>query len=141
MPDAGEIFAASFTRAVGDTGYNDKFIQRFYDVFMGKSHDIARLFKNTNMAAQKTMLHDSLHYLLEYYRTGVPNVHLRNIRKVHGEGGANIPRRFYELWLDSLLEAVRDNDSQFDDDVERAWRRVMAPGIAYMIGNSESEER
>ncbi|MDH3639461.1 MAG: globin [Gammaproteobacteria bacterium] len=141
MPDASEVFRASFARAVGDTGYNDEFIQRFYDIFMAKSSEIAQMFSNTNMTVQKTMLHDSLHYLLGYYNSGVPNVHLKHIKKVHGASGANIPDRFYALWLDSLIEAVKDKDPQFDRDVEQAWRRVMAPGIEYLSGKTATAHR
>lgn len=139
MSDASEVFRGSFARAVGDTSYNDEFIQRFYEIFMAKSPEIAQLFKNTNMAVQKTMLHDSLHYLLNYYDSGVPNVPLNHIREIHGEGGLNIPDRLYELWLDSLIEAVKDKDPQFNRDVEQAWRRVMAPGIEYMTGKTKTE--
>ncbi len=137
MPDVGELFIASFSRAVGDTGYNDEFIQCFYDLFMGKSTAIARLFQDTDMAVQKTMLHDSLHYMLEYYQSGVANVHLQHIKRVHDERGMNVPMRFYLDWLDSLIESVRTYDPQFDPETEKAWREVMAPGIAFMTGQSQ----
>jgi hypothetical protein len=91
------------------------------------------MFEDTNMAVQKTMLHDSLQYLVEYYRTGVPSVHLERIRKVHSAEGVNVPPRFYDAWLDSLVQAVSEHDPQFDGRVERAWRHVMASGIAYMM--------
>ena len=38
----------------------------------------------------------------------------------------------YEAWLDSLIATARESDPDFDDELELAWRVVLAPGIAYM---------
>ena len=35
-------------------------------------------------------------------------------------------------WLESLIETVQLFDSRFTEEIELAWRVVLAPGIAYM---------
>lgn len=132
MNDAVNIFEDSFSRALVNHGYNKEFIERFYDLFIARSEKIADLFKDTNMAAQKTMLHDSLNYMLEYYRHPDNDVHLKHIKNVHGNTGLNIPADFYDLWLDCLIEALKNHDPEFNDKVEQAWRTILAPGIQYM---------
>ena len=127
-----EIFERSFERAVGNGSYNDEFISRFYDLFLSRSEQIARLFENTNMAVQKTMLHDSLHLMLSFYRSGKVNTELERVANVHGRTQHNIPDVMYEQWLISLMQAVQEFDPEYNSHVEQAWREVLRPGIQFM---------
>ena len=125
-------FRESFDRALGNQSYNRDFIERFYDIFLGQSQAIADLFRDTSMSAQKTMLHDSLHQLVEFYSSRKTSEYMRHIAKVHSRAGLDIPDELYDVWLDSLMQAVSEYDGQFNDDVELAWRLVLSPGITYM---------
>ena len=127
-----DIFERSFERAVGNGSYNHEFISRFYDLFLARSEQIARLFENTNMAVQKTMLHDSLHLMLDFYRGGKVNADLERVANVHSRSQHDIPDVMYEQWLISLLQAVQEFDPEYDDQVEQAWREVLRPGIQFM---------
>jgi hemoglobin-like flavoprotein len=135
--EMANAFQNSFQRALANDGYNSDFIQSFYDVFVKRSEKIADMFKHTNMSAQKTMLHDSLLYMLEYYKNRKPNELMRHIKKRHGKMDLNVPAEYYDMWLDSLMTTLRRYDPEFDTHVEQAWRSVLKPGIDYMRQQSQ----
>jgi hemoglobin-like flavoprotein len=112
--------------------YNDEFIADFYERFMSRSPAIARRFKNTNMSAQKTMLHDSLIYVVDYFLTEKVSDQLHHIARIHSKGERDIAPDLYDVWMDSLMETVRDFDPEYSKDVELAWRMALSPGITYM---------
>lgn len=126
------LFAESYERALQFTDENKKFLDRFYEIFFCKSPAIAQLFKNTDMATQKTMLQDSIFYMKDFCTSKRPNEYMQRIAKVHSKSAKNIPGEFYDVWLDSLIEAAREYDSEFSEETERAWRIALAPGINYM---------
>ncbi len=132
MQDYVDIFNASFARALKNDSYNCDFICRFYEIFLSKSDAIANLFSNTNMSAQKTMLHDSLHYMLEFFESAKTGPHMESIARVHSRPQHAIDDEMYDDWVESLMEALREFDPLFDDQVELAWRLVLSPGITYM---------
>lgn len=132
MSDYGEIFSNSYQRALGNNSYNADFIDYFYKQFLAKSDQIRSMFANTNMSAQKTMLHDSLDSLLEFYTTRKITRQMAHLAHIHGNKGHRVPHQLYDLWLDSLMEAVQQFDPQFDTDIELAWRLVLAPGITFI---------
>lgn len=126
------LFAESYERALQFTDENKKFLDRFYEIFFSKSPAIAQLFKDTKMGTQKTMLQDSILYMKDFCISKRPNEYMRRIAKVHSKSDKNIPAEFYDVWLDSLIEAAREYDSEFTEETERAWRIALAPGINYM---------
>ncbi len=132
MKDYVDIFNASFARALQNDSFNCDFISRFYDIFVGKSDEVAKLFGDTNMSAQKTMLHDSLHYMVEFFTSAKTGPHMESIARIHGRRELGISDEMYDLWLESLMEALKEFDPEFNDQVELAWRLVLSPGITYM---------
>lgn len=132
MRDYNRIFEQSFARVLGEGAYHPDFTGRFYEHFLASSAEIAARFSSTDMSAQKTMLHDSLHILLNFNSTRVLTPRLRELAEIHSERGRAIPAAFYAQWLDSLMETVSEFDPQFDTAVALAWRLALAPGIALM---------
>jgi hemoglobin-like flavoprotein len=132
MKDYIELFTESYKRVLEFKDEQKKFLDRFYELFFTRSPEIARLFRNTNMSAQKTMLQDSLFYMKEFFISKKDNEYLRRVAKVHSQSGHDIPAEFYDVWLDTLIETVKEYDSQFNEDVELAWRIALSPGITYM---------
>jgi hypothetical protein len=57
------------------------------------------------------------------------NVHLERIVPRHSRSGLGIGPHLYDLWLDCLIQAVRECDPLFGEETERAWHRVMRVGI------------
>lgn len=126
------IFRNSYTRALGGNSYNAGFIEEFYRHFMSRSKEIADLFANVDMSAQKTMLHDSLEHMVDFYTTKKLSPQLERLAKVHGKQQLNIAPSLYDVWLDSLMAALAKYDAEFNPEVELSWRLVLAPGITYL---------
>ena len=57
------------------------------------------------------------------------HAHLQRIAKLHNRNGLDIRPHLYDLWLDCLLQAVRESDPLFTHETERVWRRRLEPGI------------
>lgn len=129
-----DIFEGSFKRAIGNDSFNYDFITRFYNIFLDSSDDVAEMFSHTNMSVQKTMLHDSLQMMVEFYRSGEANDNMRRVAEVHSRAQHDIPSNLYDVWLDSLLQALSEFDPEFGPRVAEAWREVLGPGIEYMRG-------
>ena len=127
-----QVFAESYRRVLGEGSYNPDFISEFYRIFFSKSQAVADKFANTDMNVQKTMLHDSLDILVEFYKSGIITKGLERLGKIHGKQQHDIPKDLYSLWLDSLVEALYQISPEFTKEEELAWRLVMAPGIAYI---------
>ena len=132
MKDYSEIFAASLSRVLENGAYNPAFVGTFYDEFLQTSPAVAEKFQQTDMSAQRTMLHDSLLTMIEFNKSRVPSPALEKLAEIHSRRGHNVSTQLYSLWLDSLVKAVMHHDPAFNDDVELAWRIALAPGICFM---------
>ena len=129
-------FPESYERIFGNqihiiTAGND-FYDYFYPRFLASHPAVAEAFRNTDMARQKQMLKKSLLYSINFI-TNKNNFHsMERIAKSHNREQHNIYPELYDYWMDSIVDAVKKFDPQFDDDVELAWRLAFAPGITYM---------
>ena len=138
MIDFAAEFNSSYKRVLGgSTSQGNEFFDAFYQRFIASSPMIAEKFRDTDMDKQKTMLKQSLPYLLNLYSTKTIPDALSDIARVHDRQHADIPRELYQAWMDCLVETVREFDSKFSDDVELAWRMVCSQGIAFMIYQHE----
>ena len=59
-------------------------------------------------------------------------MHLERLAQLHSRAELDIKPELYDLWLDRLLQAVREFDPLFDDDIDAAWRRLLQPGIDFL---------
>ena len=130
--DYKKIYLDSFWRttntAIGGRGFFDK----FYENFLASSPEAREKFRNTNMFFQRRMLHDSLIHMQRFsiYKRAEPFI--QNLAKKHSKSQLDIKPHLYDVWLTSLIDTVKEYDSEFDDEVELAWRMHFAPGITYM---------
>lgn len=142
--EAEALFNDSYER-ISDWGAGagsqarDQFFVRFYEHFIAKSPEIARAFENTDMERQVQMLEKSIVYLVNYYATDNVNDFMRRIAVRHSRKDLNITPELYDLWLEALVETVRECDSLCTDDTVEAWRIVLAPGISFMKSYYEVE--
>lgn len=132
MTTKDDIFQSSFERAIGNDSFNYDFITRFYSIFTDSSKDVAKMFAHTNMSVQKTMLHDSLLMMVEYYRSAAVSEHMQRVARIHSRAQQDIAEDLYDTWMESLLRALSEFDPDYDDQVADAWRAVLRPGIDYM---------
>ncbi len=135
--DYATIFNASFGRAA--VSPESPFFDRFYELFMQRSYKIRAKFKGVDMAHQRLMLRHSLLELVGFFTTGRSNEYMEKIAQRHGRAGIDVPPAFYDAWLETLVETVRECDPKFDREVETAWRVVLSPGIEFMKVRYEPE--
>ncbi len=117
---------ASFDRceATGD------FAERFYEIFLASSPEVAPLFAKTDFNKQRKLLRASV-YILVMRDVENPEARemLERVGNSHSSERLNIRPDLYELWLDSLCKAVEVMDPDWSMGLEAAWRARMRPGI------------
>ena len=108
------------------------FAQRFYELFMASSPKIAELFQNTDLERQKKMLRDSLYVMLVAAGTtrGPAHEEVERLAKRHQELG--VSDDMFGLWLDALIDAAREHDAHFSDELENDWRTALSGPIELM---------
>ncbi|MEE8320931.1 MAG: globin [Gammaproteobacteria bacterium] len=125
-----KLFNNSFQRAIVPD--SSRFYTRFYQLLIATDPQIEKLFATTDMDRQIKMLMQSMTYVMSFSATLKPGSEMRKIAKMHGKGKLGLPAKYYDIWLDCMIVAVREFDPKFDKYIETAWRVMMAPGIAYM---------
>jgi hemoglobin-like flavoprotein len=119
-----ELFNDSYRRCLRKPG----FLDRFYEIFIASSPEIAEKFQHTDFRKQTAALKASL-FILMLSSTRTPEVtqHLERLAEMHSRRQLDIRPELYDLWLESLLKAVREFDANFDEQTESAWRHVVDP--------------
>ena len=124
-----KIFHDSFSRC----NHQDGFFKRFYEIFVNSSDEVKEKFKNSDMEKQVKMLSNS------FYTTKLANSesaiileNLKNLAASHGHKDRDIRPELYDLWLDCLIQTVKEHDELFSSDIETVWREKMQVGITYM---------
>jgi hemoglobin-like flavoprotein len=115
----------------------EEFLDLFYDLFLASSPKVREKFANTDFVRQKRALRASLHMMLlaaEDEARG-PDRYLRGTSLLHSRGMLDIGAELYDLWLDSLLRAVKECDPRFSPEVEAAWEEIMMVGVRYMLAH------
>lgn len=125
-------FDRSYDRVLSKSAVQPNFFDVFYERFINSSPVVKEKFKNTDMKRQRAMLEKSLHYIAYLFTSQEIYSYIQEIAELHNKKNLNIAPELYDLWLESLIDTVREFDSNFDDDVELAWRLSLARGIAYM---------
>lgn len=124
-----ELFNDSYERCLSKPG----FLDRFYELFLASSEEVAEKFAHTDFQQQKRSLQLSL-YLMMSVPTALPEslAHLERIAERHSRRQLDIKPDLYLSWLKCLLQAVREYDHLYDEKIEEAWRRVLTVGIDFM---------
>jgi hemoglobin-like flavoprotein len=125
-----QTFEKSLARCTANPG----FLDLFYETFLASSPKVREKFANTDFGRQKQMLHASFNLMLRAAQNegSGPPTYLEDLAQRHGARQLAIGADFYDLWLDSLLAAVRATDPACAPDIEEAWEKVMGIGIAYL---------
>jgi hemoglobin-like flavoprotein len=123
-----ELFNDSIERCSG----SPDFLRRFYALFLASSETVARKFEHTDLKRQARMLKTSLYIMMLAGGGSERIVHLERLAQLHSRAGLDIKPELYDVWLDRLLQAVREFDPLCDPEIETAWRRLLQPGIEFM---------
>ncbi len=127
-----QLFVDSYKRVLVSDRRDEYFFEAFYRLFISRSPQAAEKFKDTNMRRQQEMLHTSIDHMIYFSTDRRATENLVRVVAVHSRAGIDIEPGLYDGWLDALLEAVRLIDPDYDDDIDLAWRVVLAPGVTYM---------
>lgn len=124
-------FDESFARCDANT----RFLDRFYEVFLASSPIVKEKFAATNFTHQKRALRASLHAMALAAEDvpGAPEKYLESQAEQHSSRGLGIGAELYDLWLDSLLQVVKEYDPKCSPEVLEAWEQVMMVGIKYLL--------
>jgi truncated hemoglobin YjbI len=126
------FFLESLYRATGGETQQQDFLTRFYELFTESSPDVAARFQGVDMDRQKRMLGRSLQEMTDFSTSRAASEHLRRTAMRHSRWDRDIRPDLYDLWLESLIATAQEFDLEFTEEIELAWRVVLAPGIAYM---------
>ena len=130
--DYFDIFDDSWQRVTaGKSGFFD----RFYETFLNSSGEIKKMFEKTDPRTQKSLLRQSISYMLEFSTTFKNTKHLESLAQKHSKSQLDINPVHYDLWLSSLINTVKEFDKNYSKDIELAWKVILAPGITYMKHN------
>lgn len=107
------------------------FFPRFYEHLLASDPRIPPMFARTEFPRQYRLLQHALGLLLSYGNAPDDRL-LERLAARHSKRSLDVEPPMYELFVSSLLAAIREHDSQCNEETEGAWREALAPGIRYM---------
>jgi len=128
-PESIAHTALSVSRCLADP----RFLDRFYELFVSSSDEIAAKFRDTDFDKQKRALASSLYLMVMAMEGGDAAIaYLEKIAERHNRHDLDIRPEMYDVWLDCLVCAASECDPEFTDQVEQGWRDTMKFGIDFM---------
>ncbi len=128
-----ELFNDSFETCVAQP----RFLERFYEIFVGASPEVQEKFKETDFKEQIRVVRKSILVLMTAsFGTQEVAKEIARLGQSHGRHGMRIGPHLYELWLNSLLQAARESDRRWSQGVEDSWRKMFDPYITRLKGYS-----
>lgn len=127
-----EKFDESYQRVKRKKQQGVDFFEAFYQRFLDSAPQVREKFKDTDMDRQQKMLKKSFYSLVAFYASGSVDSVLEKIAEHHSAGGLDIAPPLYDLWMECLIDTVREYDPRFNDEVELAWRLMLSAGITFM---------
>ncbi len=126
-----DVFNASLRRCLE----SEDFLKRFYELFLNSSPEIKEKFRDTDFERQRRVLRDSF-LVMEMVSESSPDspawASLRKLAVAHDRQHRDIRPELYDIWLESLSEAVSEIDPDYSSEIEKAWRKTMQTGINQM---------
>lgn len=133
MPSATDEQLEQFNDSLNRCTAKGDFTEKFYARFMTASPAAAEKFRGVDMRKQQRMLRGSLYMMLSAAHGKSDGLeHLDQIARQHSRSDRDIGPELYDVWLDSLIETVRESDPRATPEVEAAWRAVLRAGIEFM---------
>lgn len=110
------------------------FFERFYEIFIASSREVASKLKDTDLEKQSALLEQAISMALLFSQNNVVSKHtMDRLRESHNRHNLDISPRLYSLWLDSLIKAAAEQDPEFTPKLEEQWRKMMHVAIDYII--------
>lgn len=112
----------------------DEFFDAFYDRLSERAPEIGPMFAGVNMRRQNALLRSGIESLLGHAE-GEPraSTELERLADLHDRRNVNVRPELYPIWVETLIECIREFDPKQDDLTEPAWREAISDGIELMI--------
>ncbi len=109
------------------------FLPTFYHHFFEACPKAKPMFAQTNFTTQVNLLRHAIGLLFIFpNHPGEERTVLSRLAERHSRRDLRVDPEMYPAWVDSLVRTASQFDPQFSPDIEGAWRKAIAPGIAYM---------
>lgn len=113
---------------------NEKFVEKFYSIFLDADPRIRPLFKKTDFAKQKQLLLHGIFVLLQYADgKAVGELAIERLGELHSRERMNISPDMYGTWINCLMKALAEKDPKFSPTLEMQWRAALQKGINVMM--------
>lgn len=128
--DASVQVQASFARCL----VNEKFFNRFFELFMASHPAIKPRFANVVVEKQYDILRHGVSSALMFSdeESVMARSCIDRIRQSHDHAHMNVDPGLYDFWLESLLKTVAETDPEFTPALGDLWRDELAPAISYI---------
>lgn len=123
MADNYDDLQQSFGRCLR----NKDFIARFYEIFLASHPDIAPMFAKTDFAQQRLALRRGISVAISFAAgSNLVNRTVEQMAHIHSRKGRTpVPPPLYPYWIESLLQTVRENDSEASPALMLRWSQAM----------------
>lgn len=106
------LFHDSYDRCTA----NPQFMDRFYELFLSSRQEVAEKYKYTDFKRQKKLHKESLLLVMLMNMDSFKDYkRLEKIAKHHSRKELNIRPGLYEIWLECLIQAVKEIDNEFNE--------------------------
>ena len=131
--DAPPAYVAVAKASFGRCSAVPDFLACFYRNLFVACPEAEPLFAKTDFQRQHKLLQHAIGLLLVFPLQPPSEASLLDrVAETHSRRGLGIAPRLYPVFVDSLIQTVREHDPEFTADTERAWRQAVAPGVSYM---------
>lgn len=135
MPVDFESVKKSYGRCMITRETKETFFHTFYDKFLNSHPVIGQMFKHTQFEKQITMLKNaiSMAILFAEKQDELARDVLTKIRRSHSRARRDVKPEYYNFWLNSLVDTLRECDPQFTVQLEADWRDMLQVTIDYIV--------
>ncbi|MBL1259543.1 MAG: hypothetical protein COB33_003305 [Thiotrichaceae bacterium] len=110
-----------------------QFLDRFYELFMSSSPAVARKLASTDIATQQELLSQAINMVILFPQGNkIAKNAIKRIRESHCRDRLDIKPEYYQFWIDSLIAALSEHDPDFNEELDRAWRKVVQEAIDFI---------
>lgn len=109
------------------------FIERFYELLLASDPRMQPLFAHTDFSQQNKALRRGISTAIQFAAgSGIVRRTIDEMARVHSrQGRAPVPPQLHELWLESMVLAVRESDPQADVALLKRWRQALSPIVQH----------
>lgn len=132
--DMNEI-KLSYGRCLLANNKKQRFFDRFYEIFLASDPSIKDKFAHTDFERQAEALQHGLTMAMMYAerKDAAAEQILNSIRISHSPSNLNINREQYLLWIEALLQTVREYDSNCNEELLESWRLLAQKTVDYLL--------